>query len=464
MAVFRFIYAKITIWMGHEANVSTAPASTMDADEEILFDKDVLISIHDAAEFVADENANPKNDMLLNANEAEEIIANRAVIPFVISRLRAYIRAPLVYIKGIVVDSTAKMKAASGAAMRFTKASFVNSTAKFVSAMGANLRHMKEMKAVRKAKLLNADSATAKAEVGLTTKASALWWFVKAICVKYEEEFVVGKTADAIAAPLEMVLIDEAAYDSIDAPLLNSEAYEIRNSAKIGLEVGSPLCKGNSASATHRKGHVVSVYARFDAYVRSPVVHLKKIITAHFAGAVNADAAEATSRKAEYMSSFADPSKADAAIAKSKANIIKSGVDATAYFAPAEDDFASDKISVADSVAMAETAPAGTAFADESCEPEKAFSFGQAPAEDANAEAETDAAYSVKIVCYFEPYVVNGYLVIPQVFSGVQNYDCLEIDCETESAYWANPIVDGETLTLAFAYEAAQDNFDLGVL
>lgn len=403
--LYRFLTATKIIQQMHEAKARAAPAN----------------------EITANESANPKNDMLLTANEAKEINANRAVIPVVTSRLRAYIRAPMFYAKGLFVGSVAKFRAVTGATMTAVKETQAVAKAIMGAATGSVMRHRKGTRAVRKAKLLDADSATARAEVGLIAKSLALWRHIKAMCVRYEEDIAVGKTADAIAAPLEMVLIDEAAYDSIDAPLVGSEAYEISNSATVGLEVGSPLCTGDSANATYRKENVLSVYARFVAYIRAPVVHLKKVITAHFAGAVNADGAEAIGRKREAMNRAVDVSKADAAIAKSKKNIIKSGVDATAYFVPAEDDFASDTAFIADSMATADCDPARTVFGDESCEPEKAVSFGQAPTEDANAEAETDAAYSVKMAYWIDPVVVDGVLILRQAYSATQTEDVLVV-------------------------------------
>lgn len=54
-------------------------------------------------------------------------------------------------------------------------------------------------------------------------------------------------------------------------------------------------------------------------------------------------------------------------------------------------------------------------------------------------------------------------LYIPQVFSGVQSGDIIEIDLETDSTYWANASNNGGVLLLAFAETAIQTNNNLEV-
>lgn len=396
--VFQHIFAQISIFISHKADATTAPAADLDADER----------------------TKAKSNMVLTANEAQEMIANRAVVPFEISRLVAYIRAPFAYFKELAVESVAKMIAATGAAMRFVKETLVVSVAKFSAAMGENLRHTKETKSVRNAKLLDAESTTVKIRIGLSAKASMLWKLAQAVFAKHDEEIIVSKAVNAISAPLEMVSIDKADHGRTDATLSEHETSEMKNSAKIGLEVESQLFKSDSTSATFKKENFLSVYARFVSYIRVPVVHLKNIIMANYALAVKSDGVETVGIKTEAVNGYADAVKADATIAKSKANIIKSAVDATTHFAPAEDDFASQTAFVADSVATAELAPTESAFADESGEPDTDASVVLAPAEDANAEAEESATHSVKMATWLDPVVVDGVLILRQAYSATQ--------------------------------------------
>lgn len=64
---------------------------------------------------------------------------------------------------------------------------------------------------------------------------------------------------------------------------------------------------------------------------------------------------------------------------------------------------------------------------------------------------------------WIEPDVDGYTITIPQVFSGVQNLDVLEIDLESESVYFAQPIVANGIMELKYVSGATKNQYELEV-
>ena len=79
-----------------------------------------------------------------------------------------------------------------------------------------------------------------------------------------------------------------------------------------------------------------------------------------------------------------------------------------------------------------------------------------------NAEAKTTKIARLYSWCL--PEVDGDSVKLFQIFSGVQNYDTLEIDLEEESAYWANAFNENGVMTLVFAQTEPQSGNILEVV
>lgn len=185
----------------------------------------------------------------------------------------------------------------------------------------------------------------------------------------------------------------------------------------------------------------VSLSAKLVAYRRAGLRHIKSLLFKRTAKLTAARGALVKHKAEMPLSVKIQAVAAPGTVMESRYNTVKQTHEAAAISAPAE------IAKVETTLTAAHTAKASTAAA---------VSIG--------LSSVLKVSHRAPLYAWFFAEQDGNTLYIPQVFSGIQAGNTLEIDLETESAYWANPIVDGNVMNLNFVYQTTQENDKLEVI
>lgn len=208
----------------------------------------------------------------------------------------------------------------------------------------------------------------------------------------------------------------------------------------VGNEANLATAPANDANTDSKVK--TSVYSKLVAYRRAAAVYIKKMFLKTIAGLQAAPGKCARYRKAVKMKQESKTIAADSAIMDSQSNLVETGCDAVAESAP------ENVVPGAESTFTAEhTATASTAAVSP-----------------VNINSLFKVSHIARLYAWFLAEQSGNELKLFQVFSGIQSGNVLEIDLETESAYWANAIVTDGALNLVFAETATQNDTILEVV
>lgn len=183
-------------------------------------------------------------------------------------------------------------------------------------------------------------------------------------------------------------------------------------------------------------------WAKLVAYVVAQVITICKNVFEHFAGLIQASSAVAKYFE-ELPTEYESPAEAaPGSILLSRGSVFISedegtGCSALAQTIPAmEKVFISDKTATACSAIVSNVECWGTQKSVSRCE----------------------------LIIWAFPAYENGVLSVSQLFSGIQSGDTVEMDMETESAFWANNIIRDGVLSLVYAQTEPQMGNTLEVI
>lgn len=237
-----------------------------------------------------------------------------------------------------------------------------------------------------------------------------------------------------LAATVPVLLGFRAA--PIAAPAVTAKADNAVTAATTAKAAARP-----DAAAKLDRAERLGVVARGAAYRRTVARYIRNILTGSKATPEAAPGAVGHYRKPLVLERKTKATQAPATIAESRFNKVQTGTTATSDAAAAV-----TGQSVLQSAAKIEAT--GTA----------------AKVVSAAVKLQVPIAFTAKGGWWFLPETMGDQLHIFQVFSGIQSGECLEIDLEEASAYWAQPVTAGGVLELNFANSAAQENNSLEVV
>lgn len=220
-------------------------------------------------------------------------------------------------------------------------------------------------------------------------------------------------TARVDTAPTQDVGIDERMSVDNELSPTSHEAREIAYDRGIAMDIISDLISINLAEASYIRDIRMVDFAdliRADGAVAQ--VEEKVLRLARLSGAIEADASIVESR----YNRFTAEHEAD-------------GGSARGQIVASETAFTSGR--------MASGASAGIVQASVDGEPQNNVSAG--------------------LLLGFFLEIEGNKMTLPQVFSGVQVGNILEIDLETVNTYWANAVVNNGVMSLVFAESVAPD-------
>lgn len=214
----------------------------------------------------------------------------------------------------------------------------------------------------------------------------------------------------------------------------NSDVYILEETES------KPIC-AKSFDLIVNDNEKLSILSVLVSYVRASCVYIKNLFMGCTANVITAVGAVARFREEMQLHSTYEAESAGSVSAKSQNNSFTNELEAVAYFAPAE------------------TTALETAFTADG-EATASFAVGA----DVGGDGVQKTAHNAVACVWAFPKFENGVLSIFQLFSGVQSGDTVEMDMETESAFWANNIVHDGVLSLVFAQTEPQMGNTLEVI
>jgi len=171
-----------------------------------------------------------------------------------------------------------------------------------------------------------------------------------------------------------------------------------------------------------------SVSVKLSAYRRAALVFIRNIRMKSIARVIAADGKIAKYIKAMKLNCKSKAVAADSAIMESRFNKVKNSVDATAI-----------------------TANAACTESKKVVQSQRTIKAEAANAIAINGNRAFASTFTAALYAWYLPEYADGALHIFQCVSGIQSSDTVEIDMETESAYWANAFVRDGVANLLFA-------------
>lgn len=320
--------------------------------------------------------------------------------------------------KDVALSIIAKLVAYNRAAGVYIKGIAISRLADLVTAASAVFRGIKDVALKRTSGLIAAAGAICKSIKVIPFLRKSVLIIGRAFSLAFTKGTKMGKAAGLLKSDASEIAIEDA----------QTVARKSCGSAH------------NSKVAKAERTLVVSVLFHLRSNLRAEVGHISEIAIGRIASAGSAVGVVFRSFR-----SFV-------------ANHISSVVQAASVLASSVTRFINGK------TATASSGYAESVFLDIKTKEESTGEATTATALMIQTEAEEKETHSANLAFWFAPEIIDGILYVYQAFSGVQDYDCLEMDCEDESVYWANAIVDGDCLRLTFASEATKDNDDLEVV
>ena len=226
------------------------------------------------------------------------------------------------------------------------------------------------------------------------------------------------------------------------AALSAGKAKEVKADTAVRTESDVNLTSNHATQITAKKDIRTVSGVKLVAYFKAGMVYMKKVLTSHNVNLTRAKGAIARYKKKVATKHTADIAKAETSVTECF-RIVGNEVTANCSKAPANDGLGVDKKTQTETTATASTAGA-TGIGINSVMP--------------------SAKHTARLSCWY-PYEQDGdTLSMTQIFSGVQNYDTLEIDLEETSAYWANAFNENGVMTLVFAQTEPQNGNILEVV
>ena len=222
---------------------------------------------------------------------------------------------------------------------------------------------------------------------------------------------------------------------------VSAPAVDLKTDSKFTDKLTAGMAARPTADMKADAGVKVSLYAKLVAYRRAGLRHIKSLLFKRTAKLTAAQGALVKHKAEMPLSVKIQAMAAPGAIMESRYNRIKENHKAAAISAPAE------IAKVETTLTAAHTAKATTAAA---------VSVG--------LSSVLNVSHRAPLYAWFFAEQDGDTLYIPQVFSGVQSGNTVEIDMETESAYWANAFNRDGVLELVFAETATPNDNTLEVV
>ena len=219
-----------------------------------------------------------------------------------------------------------------------------------------------------------------------------------------------------------------------EAKTRTAPAVEIEADSEVKASKSAPISTHPAMGIAVNQKEKVSVYAKLVAYRRAGLVFIKKILMPHTAKLTASPGVLTKYREIMGFNVDSKAGTADSTILESRNNKFATGYNAVGSSAPAQ------IVPVTEAkFTETHTAKASTA---------------------AVVPVDIDSAFKIshiaRLYAWFLPDIDGHTMTIYQTFSGVQSGDAVEIDTETESAYWANAFNEGGVLNLVFTETVTQ--------
>lgn len=253
-----------------------------------------------------------------------------------------------------------------------------------------------------------------------------------------------GRFFSAVARPLA-ILYRFLSYRrgiavSHSAKANAAPTVELQADSQVQAETAANAAAVPVAAAKVNQAERVGVYARATAYALALGRYIRGIAVGWKATAGTAPGAVAKYRRTVALRQSAAASPAPGAIAESRKNKIPTATVICGQFAEAIPGGATmDAKAELTAAATTATPVAGV------------------------VDLRINLVLTARASWWFLPEQVGDTLELLQVFSGIQDGETVEIDMETESAYWANAFVEDGTLNLVFAETATQTDNSMEV-